>query len=68
MWVTIIDFFQDLFGQFSKVWQWLATPLPVVSQLIGVSVSPLALLGSFLVAFLGVVFTLRVISLVNPAS
>lgn len=68
MWVQIIGFFQNLFGQFSKVWQWLATPLPVVSQLIGVSVSPLALLGTFLVAFLGVVFTLRVISLVNPTN
>lgn len=68
MWVTIIDFFQDLFGQFAKVWQWLLTPIPVVSDLIGATVSPLALLGTFLVATLGVVFTLRVISLVNPAS
>lgn len=68
MWVQIINFFQDLFGQFNKVWQWLLTPLPVVSDLIGSEVSPLALLGTFLVATLGVVFTLRVISLVNPAS
>lgn len=68
MWVQIINFFQELFGQFNKVWQWLLTPLPVVSDLIGASVSPLALLGTFLVVFLGVVFTLRVFSLVNPAS
>lgn len=68
MWVHILDFFQDLFEQFNQVWQWLLTPLPVVSDLIGVSVSPLSLLGTFLVATLGVVFTLRVVSLVNPAS
>ena len=68
MWVTIIDFFQNLFGQFAKVWQWLVTPFPAISQLIGVSVSPLSLLGTFLVATLGVVFTLRVVSLVNPAN
>lgn len=68
MWVEIINFFQELFAQFNKVWQWLLTPIPVVSDLIGVTVSPLSLLGTFLVAFLGVVFTLRVVSLVNPAS
>ncbi len=68
MWVQIINFFQQLFGQFNTVWQWLLTPLPVISDLIGVAVSPLSLLGTFLVAFLGVVFTLRVVSLVNPAS
>lgn len=68
MWVQIINFFQDLIAQFNKVWQWLLTPLPVVSDLIGVSVSPLSLLGTFLVATLGVVFTLRIVSLVNPAS
>lgn len=68
MWVQIINFFQDLIAQFNKVWQWLLTPLPVVSDLIGVAVSPLSLLGTFLVATLGVVFTLRIVSLVNPAS
>lgn len=68
MWVQIIDFFQQLIGQFQNVWQWLLTPLPAVSSLIGVTVSPLSLLGTFLVATLGVVFTFRVISLVNPAS
>lgn len=68
MWVQIINFFQDLIAQFNKVWQWLLTPLPVISDLLGVSVAPLSLLGTFLVATLGVVFTFRVVSLVNPAS
>ena len=68
MWVQIIDFFQQLISQFQNVWQWLLTPLPAISNLIGVTVSPLSLLGTFLVATLGVVFTFRVISLVNPAS